>query len=514
MLDDQQDIIAFLSDPSSYGTGVNRVEIIETHASLLFLAGDRVYKLKRAVKYPYLDFSTAERRKRACEAELTLNRRTATAIYLEIRGIGRTPTDGIAFSSPDAAIDWVVVMRRFDQAVLFDALARRGGLTAQLMDALADHVASFHAKAEQYFDRGGAAEMAELAEIQYRCLAAIQHAGFEREQVQEIRGKWRERVAIVAPLLERRRAIGKIRYCHGDLHLRNICLFDSKPTLFDCLEFDESLASIDVLYDLAFLLMDLDHRGLANFANRVLNRYLDRTQEDDGLAAMPFFLSLRAGIRAHVTATALERASGDLARTEMASEARGYLGLAHRSLQTEPCRLIAIGGVSGTGKSTLAAALAPEIGLRPGARVLRSDVIRKLLLGVDPETRLPANAYTREMSQRVYDTLRQKAATGLTAGYSVIIDAVALMPEERRCFAEVARSMAVPFSGFWLEGPAATLANRIRERRRDASDATSEILAQQMRHDPGPIDWIRIDASGGPEDCAAAVRRAFAAIQA
>jgi aminoglycoside phosphotransferase family enzyme/predicted kinase len=511
MLDDQQAIIAFLSDPSSYGTEVNRVEIIETHASLLFLAGDRAYKLKRAVKYPYLDFSTAERRKRACEAELALNRRTAAAIYLEIRGIGRMPTGDLAFSSSDVAIDWVVVMRRFDQALLFDALARSGGLTERLMDALADHIASFHAKAEQHFDRGGAADMAELAEIQHRCLSAIQHAGFAREQVKEIRGKWRERVATVAPLLERRRAIGKIRHCHGDLHLRNICLFDGKPTLFDCLEFDESLASIDVLYDLAFLVMDLEHRGLANFANRVLNRYLDRTQEDDGLATMPFFLSLRAGIRAHVTGTALERASGDLARAEMASEARGYLGLAHRSLQTEPCRLIAIGGVSGTGKSTLAAALAPEIGLRPGARVLRSDVIRKLLLGVDPETRLLPNAYTREMSQRVYDTLRQKAAIGLEAGYSVIIDAVALMPEERRSFAEVAHSLAVPFSGFWLEGPESTLANRIRKRHCDASDATSEILLEQLRHSPGPIDWIHIDAGGGPEDCVAAVRRALAA---
>src|ERR1700756_1274716 len=314
MLDDQQDIIAFLSEPSSYGTDVDRVEIIETHASLLFLAGGRAYKLKRAVRYPYLDFSTAERRKRACEAELTLNRRTAPAIYLEIRGIGRMPTGDLAFSSSDAAIDWLVVMRRFDQALLFDVLARSGGLTAQLMDALADHIASFHAKAEQHFDRGGAAEMAELAEIQYRCLAAIQQAGFEREQVEEIRGKWRERVDTVAPLLDRRRAIGKVRHCHGDLHLRNICLFDKTPTLFDCLEFDEALARIDVLYDLAFLLMDLEHRGLGHFANRVFNRYLDRSGEDDGLAAMPLFLSLRAAIRAHVTATALEHAARAVTR--------------------------------------------------------------------------------------------------------------------------------------------------------------------------------------------------------
>jgi predicted kinase len=143
--------------------------------------------------------------------------------------------------------------------------------------------------------------------------------------------------------------------------------------------------------------------------------------------------------------------------------------------------------------------------------VLRSDVIRKLLLGVDPETRLPGNAYTRETSRQVYDALRHKAAMGLEAGYSVIIDAVALMPDERRSFAEVARSLAVPFSGFWLEGPVSTLEDRIRKRHGDASDATSEILLEQMRNSPGPIDWISIDASGGPEDCAAAVRRSLAA---
>jgi aminoglycoside phosphotransferase family enzyme/predicted kinase len=512
MTDDQQEVIAFLKDPSSYGEAVQRVEIIETHVSLIFIAGDRAYKLKRAVGYPYLDFSTAERRRRACEAELALNRRTAPSLYLEVRGLVRTAAGGVSFSSTGAVVDWVVVMRRFDQALLFDVLAKSGGLGPQVMDELADHIASFHATAERHFDRGGAAEMAAIAETQHRCLAAVaRHATLAQECVDGILEKWRERLAAVAVLLDRRRTAGKVRHCHGDLHLRNICLLDGKPTLFDCLEFSEALASIDVLYDLAFLLMDLEHRGLAHFANRVLNRYLDRAQEDDGLAAMPLFLSLRAGIRGHVTATPLGRTADAGAKAETASEARRYLELGHRFLQPEPCRLLAIGGVSGTGKSTLAAALAPGLGLPPGARVLRSDVTRKLLLGVAPETRLPASGYTREITRRVYDTLCRKAAATLAAGYSVIIDAVSLMPDERRSFAEVARAAAVPFSGLWLEGAAQTMAHRIRTRRRDASDASPEILAEQLRHDPGTIDWIRIDAGEGPEDCLAAARRVLAA---
>jgi aminoglycoside phosphotransferase family enzyme/predicted kinase len=510
MPDDQRDVIAFLSDPSSYGAGVDRVEVIETHASLVFLARDRAYKLKRAVKYPYLDFSTAARRRQACEAELAFNRRTAPQIYLEVRGLIRATDGSINFSTVDAAIDWVVVMRRFDQELLFDSLAKEGGLGPQLMDELADHIAAFHRAAEPHLDRGGAAEMDALAETQYRCLISVAgQAGLARQAVDGILEKWRESLASIGPLLDRRRAAGKVRHCHGDLHLRNICLFDGKPTLFDCLEFDSALASIDVLYDLAFLLMDLEHRGLAPFANRVLNRYLDRTEEDDGLAALPLFLSLRAAIRAHVTATVLRQGARSDAQDEMACEARGYFDFAHRALRPEPCRLIAIGGVSGTGKSTLAAALAPELGVRPGARVLRSDVTRKLLFDVDPETRLPASAYKKEISQRVYDTLRRKAAMGLAAGCSVIIDAVALRPQERRAFAEVARVAGVPFLGLWLEAPAATMASRIGARRRDASDATAKILADQLRHDPGPIDWIRIDAGGGPEDCLAAAQRAL-----
>ncbi|MBV9375890.1 MAG: phosphotransferase, partial [Alphaproteobacteria bacterium] len=309
MSNDQREVIAFLKDPSSYGPEVGRVDVVETHASLVFMAGEHVFKLKRAVKYRYLDFSTADLRRRACEAELALNRRTAPALYEEVRGLFREGDGAVGFEPSGEALDWVVVMQRFDQALLFDALVGAGGLDQPVMDQLADHIARFHASAERHFDRGGAAEMARLAEVQYRCLAAPSRARFSAHRAQGIHEKWQALVAALAELLGRRRAAGKVRHCHGDLHLRNICLLDNKPTLFDCLEFDEGLASIDVLYDLAFLLMDLEHRGFGHFANSMLNRYLDRTEEDDGLAAMPLFLSLRAAIRAHVTATAMERAA-------------------------------------------------------------------------------------------------------------------------------------------------------------------------------------------------------------
>jgi hypothetical protein len=509
--EDQRDVIAFLKDPSSYGPGVDRVEVVETHASLVFIAGERVFKLKRAVAYPYLDFSTADLRRRACDVELILNRRTAPALYKEVRGLFRGADDAVSFAPNGEALDWVVVMRRFDQNLLFDALGETGGLDRHIIDQLADHIARFHSSAERHFDHGGAAEMADLAEVQYRCLAAPSRVGYSPDREESIRKKWQERAAVLAPLLDRRRAAGKVRHCHGDLHLRNICLLDGKPTLFDCLEFDKALASIDVLYDLAFLLMDLEHRGLEHFANRMFNRYLDRSEEDDGLAAMPFFLSLRAAIRAHVTATALEHAAHPAARAKMACDARRYLDLAERFLQPQPCRLIAIGGLSGTGKSTLAAGLAPEIGLRPGARVLRSDVTRKLLLGVDPEERLPGTAYTSQTSARVYDALCRKAAVGLAAGYTVVIDAVALTAKERNSFVEVARAAAVPFLGLWLEARPEAMANRIRGRVRDASDASPEILAEQLRHHTGKIDWVRIDAGGPSEDCLAAARRSLAA---
>jgi hypothetical protein len=220
---------------------------------------------------------------------------------------------------------------------------------------------------------------------------------------------------------------------------------------------------------------------------------------------MPLFLSSRAAIRAHVTATALEQTVRSGPRPAMADEAHRYLDLAAQFLRPQSCRLVAIGGLSGTGKSTLAAALAPSL----GARVLRSDVIRKQLFGVALETRLPASAYVPQASHRVYETLRRRARDALGAGYSVIIDAVSLKPAERESFAAIAAAAAVPFSGLWLEAPPASMDRRLRDRRHDASDASPEVLAQQLRQDPGPLDWVRLDASGGAADCLAAARRAL-----
>ena len=499
MAEDQHDTIAFLSDPSSYGDGTTDVQRLETHISLVFLAGKRAYKLKRTVVFPYLDFSTVEKRREACAAELALNRRTAPQLYLETRAIARHADGRLGWDGDGEIVDWVVVMRRFDQDQRLDAIAKSGGLTPSLLYALAAHIAAFHASAEPRSDYGGAAGMRVVVQENDECLGAA--AGmFSAESIRELHARTEEWLARLGGLLDRRRAAGKVRRCHGDLHLRNICVLDGKPVLFDCLEFSEVFASIDVLYDLAFLLMDLAHQDQGASANLVFNRYLDLTGEDDGLAAMPLFLSLRAAIRAHVTA---------LAGATAADDARRYLDEACAALLPPPARLIAIGGLSGTGKSTLAVGLAPGFGARPGARVLRSDVLRKRLFGLDPEARLPEDAYTPEVSERVYGTLRIQAAAALQAGYCTIVDTVALRAEERQAFAAVAQTAGLPFTGIWLDAPRETMTARVEARRHDASDATRAIVERQLEIDPGPMDWHRIDAGKSPEDVLAAAKQAL-----
>jgi predicted kinase len=333
-------------------------------------------------------------------------------------------------------------------------------------------------------------------------------AGVDAAHIDALEARVGEELARVGAVLDTRRAEGKVRRCHGDLHLRNICLYDGKPLIFDCIEFSEPIASIDVLYDLAFLLMDLVHYGEACRANLVLNRYLDMTREDDGLAATPVFMALRAVIRAHAVASAAEHAPRGACDAQFA-EARRYAEQALAMLRPRPICLVAIGGLSGSGKSSIAARLAPELGIVPGARVLRSDVLRKRRFGLTPEERLPPEAYGTEVTAKVYRELCERAAAALQAGYVAIIDAVALREDERRAFGEVARVAGVPFVGLWLDAPAEAMRTRIGRRRSDPSDATAEVLDLQLQADPGPLDWQRIDASGDPEETLARARQAL-----
>jgi predicted kinase len=265
--------------------------------------------------------------------------------------------------------------------------------------------------------------------------------------------------------------------------LGNLCLWQGKPTPFDALEFDEALARIDTGYDLAFLLMDLDLQAERAAANRVLNRYLARSGDYGLLGPLPLWLALRALVRAHV------HAARGRDGTALLHAAQAYLAPA-------PPLLIAVGGLQGTGKSTLARGLAPALGAAPGALLLRSDELRKRRFGLAPEAPLPPEAYAEEVSRAVHEELFIIAKAALRQGHAVALDAVFLDPDHRRHAAEIAARAGVPFQGFWLEAPMEILKSRILARRGDASDATIAVLERAAKADPGPMDWMRLDAAG------------------
>ena len=495
IVDNQDEVVAYLSDPATHGGAA--VEEIETHGARVFLAGDRVYKLKRAVWYPFMDLSTLAKRRDACRAEVLLNRRTAPTVYLDACPIVRTEAGSLAIGGTGEEIDWVVVMARFDQDSLLDRMAQRNALNAGTIEALADEIARFHADAERYTNVDFSETMAGIVAGNRSSLDAWFSDPARRRDIAALDRDTRAAVARHRKLMERRSADGFVRRCHGDLHLRNICMIDGQPTLFDCIEFNESFATIDVYYDLAFLLMDLQHRGLRAFANLILNRYIARTGDVEGIATLPLCQSVRAAIRAHVLAATAGTLDDHVPADEgpaMRAEAATYLDLAQRLLVAPPPALVAVGGLSGSGKSTLARDLAPWLGGPPGALVVRSDVLRKRLAGADLFDRLAPDAYTAERNEAVYEALYAASATGLAAGRCVIADAVFRDAGERAAIAQVAKDHGVPFLGLWLDVSPAAQEERLAARRADVSDATVEVgRAQRAKAEPIE-DWQTLDA--------------------
>lgn len=497
--EDQDETIAFLSRPETYGLKGETVERVETHGAIVFLAGERAYKLKRAVKYIYMDYSTVERRRAMCLREFEINRVIASPIYLEVRTILRGSDGILRFGPTDAAeaLDTVVVMRRFDQETLFGTLCDAGKLTPELMRETAEAIAAFHARAEITRDFGGAEGFAAAMRENNSVLASMIGAPFAADQVADYARTSDAALRDIAELLERRREKGLVRRCHGDLHLNNIFLFDGKPMLFDALEFEDNFACIDVLYDLAFLLMDLEHHRARPHANTLLNRYLEITRDYEGLAAMPALLACRAVIRAHVSVS--RSAATGRPQSRLIDEAKTYFEEARGFLREVRPRLVVVGGLSGTGKTTLARLIAPANGRTPGAVILRSDVTRKRLMGVPETVRLPESAYTPAVNLSVFSEMAKTAATILAAGHAVVMDAVYGTREEREEIAGVAAKAGVRFDGFWLDADPEILARRISRRSGDASDATVAVLKKQIAAVPAAQDWARIDAGRAPE---------------
>jgi len=488
IVEDQSETVAFLE------AELKPERRIDTHGAVVFLCRERAYKLKRAVKFPYMDFSTESRRAAMCAAEIDVNRRSAPEIYLGIAPVMRRDGKlalGEVGEASGHAVDWLVVMRRFDEEGLLDRMAARGALTPELMAALGARVARFH-------DGLPAIASGFCSPDDYRHSVAA-----DVRQMREAGGRLdpptSEALAEAMPrslepfvdLVARRVAAGAIRRCHGDLHLRNIVTLNGQPVPFDAIEFSDKIANIDVLYDLAFTLMDLARQGLGALANRLLNEWLWRVGEVEGasheeaLALLPMFLARRAAIRAYVDSAVTAVSGADNA------PARAYQKAALAFLQPAPPRLVAIGGLSGSGKTTLALKLAPEIGRTPGAVVVRTDVERKRQAGIALEERMPAGSYSPEASARTYAACLARAERMLRAGHSVVLDAVFARPEERAAAEALARKVGVPFRGIWLDVPKDVAQQRVTDRKGDASDATAIVVERQFAYDLGHIDWER-----------------------
>ena len=491
----QAEVIEFLSDPRTHGQPADAlVERVETHSAVVFLSGRRALKLKRAVRYSYLDFSTLDLRKHACEAEVAVNRRTAPALYTGVVAVTRDGAGRLAIGGTGPVVEWLVEMVRFDERLVLDRMAAAGTLDIALMSGLARAVSDLHLAAKREPAFGGYDGIVRVIDGNAEGFERFGGGLLDPAACADLTQRARAVAAHHRDRLDRRRRDGFVRRCHGDLHLRNLVHLDGHVTLFDGIEFNDDLSCIDVWYDTAFLLMDLAKRGLGLHANAVLNGYVARTHDIDGLALLPLFLSCRAGVRAMTSATAAGLQEPGDKRRELEALAREYLRLARRLLEPTPAALVAVGGLSGSGKSTLALALAPHVGPAPGAVVLRSDEIRKELAGVEALTRLGPDAYTPAMTASVYDTLGQRARLALEAGHRVIVDAVFARLSDRNRVEDVAAAANCAFTGLWLAAEAGDLRRRVEARGPDASDADVSVLEQQLAAPTGPIDWHLIDA--------------------
>jgi aminoglycoside phosphotransferase family enzyme/predicted kinase len=477
-------LISALLVPTAYDHPVDRVELIETHISWVLLAGDYAYKLKKPVDLGFLDFTTLEKRHHYCLEELRLNRRLAPDIYLDVVPIGGTAeTPKVGRTEP--LLEWAVKMRRFPQETLLSHVLEQGGLTSAHIDAVARQIADFHrlaaiARSDSPFSTPDGVRRP--VEQNFRQIGPRLRRPEDREKLEalaawsdtEHAARWDDFAA--------RKADGFIRECHGDMHLGNMALLEGRVTVFDCIEFNDSLRWIDVMSEAAFLAMDLEDRGRRDFARRFLNAYLELTGDYRGLAVLRYYLVYRALVRAKVAAIRADQA-GPAERDGNWADYRDHIDLAERLTRAVQPRLLITHGLSGSGKTTVSQALLEaSVAIR-----LRSDVERKRLFGLAPDARsasaIETGLYTAEASRQTYERLSDLARAVIRSGYPVIVDAAFLKRAQRERFRELASSLGVPFAILRCRAEEGVLRKRVAMREqvgKDASEAGPAVLERQL----------------------------------
>lgn len=468
---------------------VTGLELVETHISWVLLAGDHAWKVKKPVRFGFLDFSTPELRRHYCLRELEVNRRFAPGLYLAVDPVRESATGLAIGDGPGDIVDWAVRMHRFDSSRLLDRALERAEVPPEAMDGLAARLADYHTGAPVARPAAGEVfqRIAGPALDNFATFRELGTAGSQASAISLLQAWTGKELERLREWFGARASSGFVRECHGDLHLGNVIWgADGQFTAFDAIEFSDELSRIDVMDDLAFPLMELEQRGLSSHAARLLNRYLELTDDYAGLMGLVFFMIYRAMVRAKVNRLRqAQQMVGDAARES--AEAGRYLDCAVGLSRPRQGALWIMHGPSGSGKSVRAM----ELVERRGFLRLRSDWLRKRLLGLDPLQRPPPEmleeVYAPAATMATYDALAARAETAVRAGWPVVADGAFLRRADRQRFADLARRLGVEFGILDCDAPADELRQRIAGRGPDPSDATPGVLDRQLR-EREPLD--------------------------
>lgn len=476
------ELIRQMQAPSFYAHNVTApIQVVQTHISFVILTGPFAYKIKKPVDLGFLDFSSLALRKHYCEEELRLNRRFAPRLYLDVLPVyesgGRYSFD--APSGEAEPVEYVLQMRQFREEDLLTHCLERGELTEDHMRTVAEKMVKAHARAEtnEYIAGFGAPDrIRAIMDDNFAITRRYADRTISDEQLAAMESGIYGVLDRDRDLLDARSREGCTRECHGDLHLRNMCWFEGEIQFFDCIEFNEQYRFIDVMYELAFLAMDLEYRGAPALANVLINTYLEHSGDYSGAALLPMYMAVRGLVRGNVSSILLDEPEvAEHEREHALDSARSHFAYAAQRIKPSRPQLILVCGVSGVGKTTVACELAKRL----GAIHIRSDVVRKHLAGVPLHERSDA-IYSDAITRRTYGRLADLASPLLDHGWTVVLDAT----YRRAAFRDEAQNRAANAgAGFrivHLDAPIDVLKERIRARLEDVSDATPELIDAQI----------------------------------